>query len=240
MGQMLMLTTDTMDMGMDWVTTDWATELMDMDTLMLITMATTTARGPLMLMLMLSMDIMAMVTTVTTDWATELMDTLTTAGTTTARDPLMLSPRSLATPVSLAVSTVDSPLPMLLLLLRPLLLPSLLPMPPPSMLSLLSMLPQPLSTLPPPLSTLSTPPPWSSTSATRSTTRSTTCPRSLSRSTPPSTSPSTSSPTPPWSEPTLDFLWLVFPWLPPLPLLRMPSKFHFRKENLIKMSLHHQ
>merc|ERR1711863_165361 len=162
------------DMGMDWVTTDWATELMDMDTLMLITMATTTARGPLMLMLMLSMDIMAMVTTVTTDWATELMDTLTTAGTTTARDPLMLSPRSLATPVSLAVSTVDSPLPMLLLLLRPLLLPSLLPMPPPSMLSLLSMLPQPLSTLPP----------WSSTSATRCTTRSTTCPRSLSRSTP--------------------------------------------------------
>merc|ERR1712001_514265 len=109
------------------------------------TTATTTANGPLMpsqrLMLMLTMDIMDMVW-VTTDWVTELMDMdilmPTTATDTTARDPLMLSPRSLATPVSSEVSTaeptLDSQLPPLWLLLRPQLLPSLSPMPLPSML----------------------------------------------------------------------------------------------------------
>merc|ERR1712066_618221 len=141
------------------------------------------------------------------------MGTTDIMATTTARDPLMPSPRSLATPVSLEVSTVaptpGSQLPMLSWLLRLPLLPSPSLMPPHSMLSM-----PPLWFTLPPLSTQpSTPPPWSSMSST----------------------------TPPWSEPTPDFPWLVFPWLPLLPqlLLRTPSKFHFRKENLIKMSLHH-
>merc|ERR1711979_170006 len=107
---MLMLTMEFMDM--DWVTMDWVTELMDMDTLMPAT--ATTARDLLMLnqKLMLTMDIMDM-DLVTTDWVTELMDMdtdtlmLTTMATTTARDPLMLSPRSLATPVSSEVSTAE-------------------------------------------------------------------------------------------------------------------------------------
>merc|ERR1711981_1343464 len=66
------------------------------------TMATTTARGPLMLSqrLMLSMDIMG------TDWPTT--DTtatpmLITTDTTTARGPLMLSPRLM---LSMAITTV--------------------------------------------------------------------------------------------------------------------------------------
>merc|ERR1719510_260681 len=113
-----------------------------MDTL--ITTATITARDPLSqkLTLMLTMEFMDMdwvtMDLVTTDWVMD-MDILmpTTATPTTARDLLMLSPRSLATPVSLEVSTEPTPdfqLPPLWLLLRPQLLPSLSPMPLPSML----------------------------------------------------------------------------------------------------------
>merc|ERR1719384_2541054 len=62
--------------SMDWVTTDWDTELTDTDTLMLTT-ATTTARGPLTpslrLMPMPTMATMAMAPdpTTDTDWDTE-------------------------------------------------------------------------------------------------------------------------------------------------------------------------
>merc|ERR1711878_135674 len=63
-------------MAMDWVTTDWDTELTDTDTPMLTT-ATTTARGPLTpslrLMPMPTMATMAMAPdpTTDTDWDTE-------------------------------------------------------------------------------------------------------------------------------------------------------------------------
>merc|ERR1711992_379627 len=63
--------------SMDWVTTDWDTELTDTDTLMLTT-ATTTARGPLTPSLrLMPMATMAMApdpttdTDTDTDWDTE-------------------------------------------------------------------------------------------------------------------------------------------------------------------------
>merc|ERR1712176_664110 len=64
--------------SMDWVTTDWDTELTDTDTLMLTT-ATTTARGPLTLSLrLMPMPTMATMATpgptdtdTDTDWDTE-------------------------------------------------------------------------------------------------------------------------------------------------------------------------
>merc|ERR1719361_138955 len=140
---------------------------------------------------------MLMLTTVFTDtvldttvWDTELTDTDTHTPitvTTTARGPLMLSPRSFLMLVMLVFSEVFTLVcpPPLLSLLRPQLPPSLLP----TLLPLLSLtLPQSLLPTPPQL-WLSTPPPsstpplLSSTSATRSTTRCSTCPRSLSRST---------------------------------------------------------
>merc|ERR1711881_723554 len=83
----------------DWVTTDWATEPMAMATPML-TMVSTTARGPLRLSLrprlrltpgtpMVPTD---WATPVTTDWATEPMATpMLTMPTTTARGTLMLT-----------------------------------------------------------------------------------------------------------------------------------------------------
>merc|ERR1712244_103945 len=96
-----LMPTMTITTAMDWLTTDTGTP----------TMASTTARGPLMLSqrLMLSMDIMG------TDWPTTGtgMDWLTTAttamltpmptDTTTARGLLMLSPRLM---LSMAITTV--------------------------------------------------------------------------------------------------------------------------------------
>merc|ERR1711937_636144 len=64
--------------SMDWVTTDWETELTDTDTLVLTT-ATTTARGPLTpslrLMPMPTMATMAMAPDPTTDTDTHTEDT---------------------------------------------------------------------------------------------------------------------------------------------------------------------
>merc|ERR1712039_264806 len=127
--------------------------------------------------------------------------------TTTARGPLMLSPRSFLTLVMLVFSEVFTLVcpPPLLSPLRPQLPPSLSLTPLPLLLPTLpqSLLPTPLQlwlSTPPPSST---PPLLSSTSATRSTTRCSTCPRSLSRSPCPTTPPSTSSTTPPLSEPQL-------------------------------------
>merc|ERR1719251_546413 len=64
--------------SMDWVTTDWDTELTDTDTPMLTT-ATTTARGPLTpslrLMPMPTMATMAMAPDPTTDTDTDTEDT---------------------------------------------------------------------------------------------------------------------------------------------------------------------
>merc|ERR1719225_2426570 len=104
----------------------------------------------------------------TTVWDTELTDTDTHTPitvTTTARGPLMLSPRSFLTLVMLVFSEVFTLVcpPPLLSLLRPQLPPSLSLTP----LPLLSLLPTPLQlwlSTPPPSSTpplLSTPPPSS-------------------------------------------------------------------------------
>merc|ERR1712241_1066147 len=87
------------------------TELTEL-TLMLTT-ATTTARGPLMpsprLMLMPTMVSMAM-DWVTTDWDTELTDTDTpmlTTATTMARGPLMPSQRLMPMPTMATMATPD-------------------------------------------------------------------------------------------------------------------------------------
>merc|ERR1719228_1458488 len=111
---MLMPTTESMDMVLD--TTVWDTDMDTPDTPMLV-MATTTARGLLMLsqrlmpMLMPTTESMDMVLD-TTVWDTD-MDTPDTPmlimATTTARGLLMLSPRSLpATLVWSEVSTVPT------------------------------------------------------------------------------------------------------------------------------------
>merc|ERR1712088_163887 len=89
---------------MVWDTTVWATDHTDTpDTLMLMLMATTTARGPLMLSPPPLPSPMLMPTTTepmvwdTTVWATDHTDTpdtlmLMLMATTTARGPLRLSP----------------------------------------------------------------------------------------------------------------------------------------------------
>merc|ERR1712186_86631 len=101
---------------MVWATTVWATGPMEL-TLTLI-MATTTARGPLMLspppllMLMPTTESMVMVWA-TTVWATGPMELtpMLTMDTTTARGPLMLSPPPLPSPMLMPTTATTAMVP---------------------------------------------------------------------------------------------------------------------------------